>query len=192
MCKNCKVFYNEVKYNTEYGIRLYSEVNETDSMDGCIADGNTLKDNGSTNNTTSCIELYIFNASEKIKNCSLINNNIIRTIKFGAVDNICIGVQGENILCENNTIESELYLDFSAMALYKAKNCKVSKNKVKNFNIGCQTNATSNECEIKDNTFYVKRAIGTMQGHNHKIEGNKFYHITYEATNAIETASSNN
>ena len=88
MCKNCKVFYNEVKYNTEYGIRLYSEVNETDSMDGCIADGNTLKDNGSTNNTTSCIELYIFNASEKIKNCSLINNNIIRTIKFGAVDNI--------------------------------------------------------------------------------------------------------
>lgn len=190
MCKNCKVLYNEAKYNTEYGIRLYSESADEFGMEGCIVDGNTLCDNGSVNNNTTCIDLYIFNASEKIKNCSLINNNIIRTTKFGTKENICIGVQGENILCENNTIVSDSYLEMSAIVFYKANKCKVSKNRVINFNIGCQTHGTSSECEIKDNIFYTKNGLGLIQGSLCLIQGNKFYHITDEATNAIDTTSS--
>lgn len=191
MCKNCSVLYNEANYNTEYGIRLYSDENDSETMEGCIVDGNNLKDNGSVNNKTACIDLYIFNASGKIKNCSLINNNIVRTTKYGLVENTCIAVQGENILCENNMIESKIFLDMSAIVFYKAKKCQVSKNRVINFNIGCQTHGTSSDCEIKDNIFYTKNGLGAIQGTLCLIEGNKFYHITDDTTNiAIDTTKS--
>lgn len=171
--KGCQVEQCKFIGNNEYGLRLYSEAGDTDKMQGCQFNNNFFKDNGN-------LDIYVYNASNSINNCSGDNNIIERTTNASTGFSL-ISVQGDyvtltNTKVINNMPEGRLA---SIVNLNAANYCVIdgiSVTGISNF-ITYSGTAKPSYCTLKN--VIVNDCITVcpgIQGKGHRFEYCHFYH----------------
>jgi polygalacturonase len=112
---------------TEYGLRLFSQIGDS-FRNQQIAISNCTFENNGTNSVTAKIDLYIFNAAETIETIA-ISNCTFRTIAGGQ----SIAVQGNGVAVTNCSFEAISAGDAAAFVFFTASNSVISNCVVREF-----------------------------------------------------------
>lgn len=175
MCTNVKILNNNIENNNEYGIRVYSELGQVNFNKDILISGNNCKNNGSSV-TGRGLEIYIFNASDLVKDIIVTGNICIKSkINTGA----CVSVQGQGIHFNNNILKSEGIIGSTGINLFSANLCEISNNTISNFDYGFSFSATAvpNNISVSGNSVTkVKGLYSSLQGKGHDFSNNYIEH----------------
>lgn len=175
MCTNVKILNNNIENNNEYGIRVYSELGQENFNKDILISGNTCKNNGSSA-TGRGLEIYIFNASDLVKDIVVTGNICIKSkVNTGA----CVSVQGKGIHFNNNILKSEGIIGSTGINLFSANLCEISNNTISHFDYAFSFSATAvpNNISVSGNTITkVKGLYSSLQGKGHDFSNNYIEH----------------